>query len=601
MKKSGKAAGRGPAGGNEKKETKGKVPKMTVGEVKRLEEELRDSKAALNNMLTLIEAARGEGAGAADGDEAWKVQMAALLALCRCCSRLMETGDLVPPGCAKGKESAKGLNRKEIKESKETLATWMASTYKEVVKVALDLVQGAHVKGQLVGMRAVMGLVAREAETAGEMGCAPQVWTDGLFTSLVSAMLGSAHTSQLVLRSFAERYLDVYGDVRYFAWRAVSLFAVKTLLKDEGQGVPPQHSATMARNSYDFLCLIQLPPSEERKEGKGDDKRVVQVVNVQHLVAPSAHAAHKNDDTPAAPATTAPAAAGKKRSKGTAADLTSLSVYCKAFSDAWIALMRVELPTDVLKSILTKLHTDILPHMTQPLLLADILTACYDRGGMLSVLSLHGLFTLIQNNNLEYAAFYPKLYALLDASVFHVRHRARVLKLMEACLKTPLLPAAVIAAFIKRFARLALSCPSTGCLVAMSFIYNLLRRHPTCLCLLHRTQPASDDHTTADPYNVNEEDPAKSHALDSSLWELEALRRHCVPDIAKMAQIFDDPITRQRPELSVGDALEVTYRTMSDKHASKKVKGGDQHLALTFQAPMSLIRSHPVLKGAFSL
>lgn len=527
MKKTGKAAeGRGGKH-EEKKDKKGKVEKMTVGEVKRLEEELRDSKAALNNMLALVQAARGEDAGAAEGDEAWKVQMAALLALCRCCSRLMETGDLVPPGCAKGKESAKGLNRKEVKESREKLTAWMASTYKEVVKVALDLVQGAHVKGQLVGMRAVMGLVAREAETASDMGCAPQVWTDGLFTSLVSAMLSSTHTSQQMLRSFAERYLDIYGDVRYFAWRAVSLFSAKKLLK-EGQAAP-QHSATMARNSYDLLCLIQLPPSEERKEGKGDDKKVVHFVNVQHLVASSGLTAHNNDDTPA---NAAAAAAGKKRSKGATADLASLSVYCKAFSDAWIALMRVELPADVLKSILTKLHTDILPHMTQPLLLADILTACYDRGGMLSVLSLHGLFTLIQNNNLEYAAFYPKLYALLDASVFHVRHRARVLKLMEACLKTPLLPAAVIAAFIKRFARLALACPSTGCLVAMSFIYNLLRRHPTCLCLLHRTQPASADYSAADPYDVNEEDPAKSHALDSSLWELEALRRHCVPDVS---------------------------------------------------------------------
>ena len=53
----------------------------------------------------------------------------------------------------------------------------------------------------------------------------------------------------------------------------------------------------------------------------------------------------------------------------------------------------------------------------------------------------------------------------------------------------------------------------------------------------------------ADPYDMAEPDPAKARALDSSLWELEALRRHCVPDVSKMAQFFDDAITRQRPEV----------------------------------------------------
>ena len=63
---------------------------------------------------------------AAAGEEAWKVQMAALLALCRSCSRLMESGDLVPPGCVRRKEAAKGLNRQEIKASQDKLAVWMA-------------------------------------------------------------------------------------------------------------------------------------------------------------------------------------------------------------------------------------------------------------------------------------------------------------------------------------------------------------------------------------------------------------------------------------------------------------------------------------------
>jgi hypothetical protein len=40
---------------------------------------------------------------------------------------------------------------------------------------------------------------------------------------------------------------------------------------------------------------------------------------------------------------------------------------------------------------------------------------------------------------------------------------------------------------------------------------------------------------------------------------------------------------------------------MADKHASKKVKGGDHRVALTFQPPTALLRAHPVIKGCFAI
>lgn len=49
-----------------------------------------------------------------------------------------------------------------------------------------------------------------------------------------------------------------------------------------------------------------------------------------------------------------------------------------------------------------------------------------------------------------------------------------------------MLPAYLAAAFIKRLARLALTAPTPGACVCASFIFNLLRRHPSCSCLLHR-------------------------------------------------------------------------------------------------------------------
>ena len=41
---------------------------------------------------------------------------------------------------------------------------------------------------------------------------------------------------------------------------------------------------------------------------------------------------------------------GKKRAlRGLRVDLSTLGVYRKAFSDAWLAMLRVQLPNDVLK------------------------------------------------------------------------------------------------------------------------------------------------------------------------------------------------------------------------------------------------------------
>ena len=49
-------------------------------------------------------------------------------------------------------------------------------------------------------------------------------------------------------------------------------------------------------------------------------------------------------------------------------------------------------------------------------------------------------------------------------------------------------------------------------MVAIPMIYNLLRRHPTCLCLLHRPLPTGDaagPRTHADPFDMKAQDPAQ--------------------------------------------------------------------------------------------
>jgi hypothetical protein len=47
------------------------------------------------------------------------------------------------------------------------------------------------------------------------------------------------------------------------------------------------------------------------------------------------------------------------------------------------------------------------------------------------------------------------------------------------------LPAYLIAAFVKRMARMALHAPPSGALFVIAFVYNMLKRHPQIQIMLH--------------------------------------------------------------------------------------------------------------------
>ena len=62
---------------------------------------------------------------------------------------------------------------------------------------------------------------------------------------------------------------------------------------------------------------------------------------------------------------------------------------------------------------------------------------------------------------------------------------------------------------------------TTGVMVAVVFVINLLKRHPNCRVLLHRKNVEEIELPSGeDPYDMTQQDPASSNALDSCLWEL---------------------------------------------------------------------------------
>uniref|UniRef100_A0A452I4G7 CCAAT-binding factor domain-containing protein n=1 Tax=Gopherus agassizii TaxID=38772 RepID=A0A452I4G7_9SAUR len=222
-----------------------------------------------------------------------------------------------------------------------------------------------------------------------------------------------------------------------------------------------------------------------------------------------------------------------------------------------------QLPNGLYKKVLVILHDSILPHLNEPTLMIDFLTVAYDIGGAISLLALNGLFVLIHQHNLEYPDFYKKLYSLLDPSIYHVKYRARFFHLADLFLSSSHLPAYLVAAFIKRLSRLALTAPPQALLMVIPFICNLFRRHPACKVLVHKPDLSED------PYIMDEEEPSESRALESSLWELQTLQSHYHPDVAQAAAVVNQSLSELEDDVS--ELLELSAYELFDRELKKKV------------------------------
>lgn len=296
-----------------------------------------------------------------------------------------------------------------------------------------------------------------------------------------------------------------------------------------------------------------------------------------------------------------------------------------AYSDCWVAALGA--PTrpgggGELDKLLP-LSGTVLPRMAAPLRLADYLTAAYDRGGPASIVALDGLYALIRDHGLDYPAFYASLYARLTPdTLFYARRRHAFLAAVPTFLAGGgHLPAAVIAAFVKRLARLALVAPPHGAMWCLRLALELLRKHPAVSVLVHRryndegaplgaggvvrpapvftsffeapppaaagapeagqaaaaaatgtaaVTPAATPTAThraggADVYDAAAADPAAARALDSCLWELGPLRAHVSPAVAAVAAAFTADVTAvPRPRPPPGDVADYADLSFAD-------------------------------------
>lgn len=280
------------------------------------------------------------------------------------------------------------------------------------------------------------------------------------------------------------------------------------------------------------------------------------------------------------------AAERRKLQLGTVLSVFSEKAHRHNFTLFWTKFLNADAPSALHLHLLNRLSTDILPHLTNPLIVSDYLTSCFGCGGLISVLALRGTMLLMLDHGLEQPKFYEQLYSLLTPDAFSSRHRFQLFELVDLCMKSLKVPSYIAAAFAKRVARIALLSPAPTLYFSLPFLRQLLQRHPNCLCLIHRTSTSMLGETLevsvaaqqranklieqlfegVDPFQSSVKDPWKADALYSSLWELTLLEKQFLPAVPLMVSAFASPVEDNTPL-----RFEKTYGRLFTAEVTKEV------------------------------
>ncbi|KAI0704327.1 ribosome biogenesis protein Noc4 [Cytidiella melzeri] len=264
--------------------------------------------------------------------------------------------------------------------------------------------------------------------------------------------------------------------------------------------------------------------------------------------------------------------------------LHSLSSHRAIFTRAWLALLPLLSAgsSETTKAFATRalnvMHRGVMPHLTRPVLVMDWVASCVDHGETVGLLALNALFMLMKEYNLDYPLFYTRLYAFLDRNVLHLKHRARFFRMTELFLSSTHLPVALLASFVKRLTRLSLHAPPAAIVMIIPFTYNLLKKHPALMVMIHRMEESYD--AASDPFNPAEPNPTLTNALNSSLWELVTQKNHYHSAVSTLARIFEEAFTK--PNYALEDFLDHTYSTMYETESKRRIKNEP---ALVFELP----------------
>ncbi|ORY14599.1 CBF/Mak21 family-domain-containing protein [Clohesyomyces aquaticus] len=412
-----------------------------------------------------------------------------------------------------------------LPQSEVVIVQWLKERYREYVDMLLleEYLRSETASKQSVALTLLMRLVKEESQTSQH----DYSLKHGPLSRIIETVL-LLPKDDATRDEFVEKYLKHFDDIRYYTFQTIGIFLESSLEKSARDHV--------SVSSLSMLLALDTIPSS-----KGGLENF-------YMGAP----------------------------KKATSPLYSLSSYKSQAQAAWLVTLRSGLDKEQRKTVLRVFSHQIAPWFQQPEMLMDFLTDSYDVGGATSLLALSGLFYLMSERNLDYPSFYQRLYSLLDQGLLHSKHRSRFFRLLDTFMSSTHLPAAMVASFIKRLARLALNGPPAGIVVVIPWIYNMFKRHPACTFMIHREvrDPAIKQELKEegmdDPFDMEEKDPMLSEAIESSLWEIESLQSHYHPNVATLAKIISEQFTKRSYNLE--DFLDHSYTALLDNELSRELK-----------------------------
>ena len=102
--------------------------------------------------------------------------------------------------------------------------------------------------------------------------------------------------------------------------------------------------------------------------------------------------------------------------------------------------------------------------------------------------------------------------------------------------------------------------------------------------LIHREQQAAHS-ASSDPFLAEEVDPAKCCALESSLWELQALRQHYSPAVSRFVAVLERELGNRwkTQELDLALLCSSSYSTLFEEENGRRMKA----VPLAFYEPQA--------------
>ncbi|XP_037041130.1 nucleolar complex protein 4 homolog A [Bradysia coprophila] len=403
---------------------------------------------------------------------------------------------------------------------------WLQERYRDVMKSILQCFNSDKPSESSQALVTAMHLLSHEGKHPIEHTTDANFFPINRFRNILLRLLSSEKLNHQLIMRFKE--YSAYADVLFYAWKLLPGLTPK--------GKPA--SDVYVQNYLDLLGSIPLAADVNEPP--------------QYLCGTGDHPGY------------------------------DYAVMRRNLNKVWNCAVLWDLTETTHKQLLIVLLEKILPHLDKPVLLTDFLMDSLDVGGPISLLALQGVFTLIQQHNLSYPNIYEKLYSMFEPEIFHTKFKARLFYLADIFLSSIALPENLVAAFIKRLARLALVAPPQDIVIILYFIGNLIIRHPGLKRLICH---ASGGEVSKDPYIMDERVPNKSFALESSLWEIATLQSHALPSIAQAAKFITNPLPSIEWDLS--SVLEVNENDIFDQEIVKRSKA----CALNFERPQSMFQA----------